>query len=66
MYLIFILLLSLPALSFGQDMSVTGTVISSGDQLPLAGATVIVKGTSTGAVTDFDGLQVTVSKAGLS
>ena len=64
MYLIFILLLSLPALSFGQDMSVTGTVISSGDQLPLAGATVIVKGTSTGAVTDFDGNYTIKAKTG--
>ncbi len=64
MYLIFILLLSLPALSFGQDMNVTGTVISSGDQLPLAGATVIVKGSSTGAVTDFDGNYTIKAKTG--
>ncbi|MGC1632288.1 MAG: SusC/RagA family TonB-linked outer membrane protein [Gelidibacter sp.] len=64
MYLIFILLFALPALSFGQAMSVTGTVISSGDQLPLAGATVIVKGTSTGAVTDFDGNYTVKAKVG--
>lgn len=55
MYMIFILLFALPALTFGQDKAITGTVISSGDQLPLAGATVIIKGTSTGVTADFDG-----------
>ncbi len=55
MYMIFILLFALPMLSFGQERAITGTVISSGDQLPLAGATVLVKGTSTGVTTDFDG-----------
>ena len=54
-YLIFILLFALPIFGFGQEKAITGTVISSGDQLPLAGATVIIKGTSTGATTDFDG-----------
>lgn len=54
-YMIFILLFALPALSFGQEETITGTVTSAGDQLPLPGATVIVKGTSIGAVTDFDG-----------
>lgn len=54
-YLIFILLFALPLFGFGQEKAITGTVISSGDQLPLAGATVIIKGTSTGATTDFDG-----------
>lgn len=55
MYVIFILLFALPTLGFGQEKAITGTVISSGDQLPLAGATVIVKGTTSGVTTDFDG-----------
>ncbi|WOD42799.1 SusC/RagA family TonB-linked outer membrane protein [Hwangdonia lutea] len=54
-YLIFILLFSLPILTFGQEKTITGTVVSAGDNMPLLGATVIVKGTTTGASTDFDG-----------
>ena len=54
-YMIFILLFAFPILSFGQEKTITGTVISSGDMLALPGATVIVKGTSTGTTTDFDG-----------
>ncbi|WP_238480297.1 TonB-dependent receptor [Mangrovibacterium lignilyticum] len=37
-----------------QTKKVTGTITSSGGE-PIPGATVIVKGTSTGAVTDMDG-----------
>ena len=35
--------------------TVTGTVLSSDDNTPLPGATVIVKGTNNGTSTDFDG-----------
>jgi len=35
--------------------TVTGTVTNANDGLPLIGATVLVKGTSTGTVTDIDG-----------
>ncbi|MCX2678665.1 TonB-dependent receptor [Galbibacter sp. EGI 63066] len=38
-----------------QDFIVKGTVISETDNMPLPGAAVIVKGTSNGVVTDFDG-----------
>ena len=38
-----------------QNTTVSGTVKSSVDGLPLIGVNVIVKGTSTGAVSDFDG-----------
>ena len=38
-----------------QDVTVKGTVISSADNEPMIGATVKVKGTGTGTVTDFDG-----------
>ena len=33
----------------------TGTVISEEDGLPVVGASVLVKGTTTGTVTDMDG-----------
>lgn len=35
---------------------VSGTVISSEDSMPLAGVSVIIKGTTTGVSTDFDGV----------
>ena len=40
--------------SFAQVKSVSGTVSDKNGQ-PLPGATVIIKGTSTGTTTDFDG-----------
>lgn len=42
--------------SFAQEKSITGTVTSATDGLPLPGVNVIVKGTSRGAQTDFDGV----------
>lgn len=54
-FLIFVMLFSLPTITFGQEKTITGTVVSAGDGLPLLGATVIVKGTATGVSTDFDG-----------
>jgi len=41
--------------SFAQEKNVTGTVTTADDGLPLPGASVIVKGTSRGQQTDFDG-----------
>jgi TonB-linked SusC/RagA family outer membrane protein len=41
--------------SFAQEKMVTGTVTTASDGLPLPGASVIVKGTTKGAQTDFDG-----------
>lgn len=38
-----------------QTREVTGTVISSEDAMPVIGASVVVKGTTTGTVTDYDG-----------
>jgi len=54
--LILILFFALPALSFGQGKIITGTVVSAEDNMPLPGASVIVKGTTTGTQTDFDGV----------
>ncbi|WP_299228676.1 SusC/RagA family TonB-linked outer membrane protein [uncultured Psychroserpens sp.] len=41
--------------SFAQEKTITGTVTSAADGLPLPGVNVIVKGTSRGVQTDFDG-----------
>ncbi|WP_159019312.1 SusC/RagA family TonB-linked outer membrane protein [Algibacter sp. L3A6] len=41
-------------LTFAQEKTISG-VVSDGSGLPLPGATVLVKGTSTGTSTDFDG-----------
>jgi len=41
--------------SFAQEKTVTGTVTTASDGLPLPGASVIVKGTTRGTQTDFDG-----------
>lgn len=38
-----------------QQKNVTGTVISADDNLPIIGATVHIKGTTTGVTTDLDG-----------
>ncbi len=51
--LLFILLF-VPTLLFAQK-SVTGTVTEQSSSLPLPGVNIIVKGTSTGTATDFDG-----------
>ncbi|WP_194765999.1 SusC/RagA family TonB-linked outer membrane protein [Tamlana sp. I1] len=38
-----------------QDLEIKGKVVSSEDNMPLPGVAVIITGTSTGSVTDFDG-----------
>jgi TonB-linked SusC/RagA family outer membrane protein len=50
----FLLLLGTFAIS-AQDLTVTGTVSSATDNEPLIGASVVVKGSSNGAMTDADG-----------
>ncbi|WP_421898184.1 SusC/RagA family TonB-linked outer membrane protein [Marinoscillum sp.] len=50
----FILLLS-GLQSFGQELGVSGTVLDQETNEALPGVTVLVKGTSTGTVTDIDG-----------
>ncbi len=54
-YLVLILFLSMSLLSYGQEKTITGTVVSSSDNVPLPGASIVVKGTTTGTQTDFDG-----------
>jgi TonB-linked SusC/RagA family outer membrane protein len=41
--------------AYGQDRTISGKVISAEDGSPLPGVNVVVKGTTTGAVTDIDG-----------
>lgn len=63
-YVVLILFLSLSSFSYGQAKTITGTVVSAGDNLPLPGATIVVKGTNTGSITDFDGNYSIQAKAG--
>ena len=48
------LLLLITSMSFAQQ-TITGVVTSAGDSQPLPGVTILLKGTTTGATTDFDG-----------
>jgi len=48
-------LVLIPVISFAQNMTVSGTVTEASTGNPLPGVNVIVKGTTTGAITDFDG-----------
>ncbi|MCH5222836.1 MAG: TonB-dependent receptor [Muribaculaceae bacterium] len=43
------------ATASAQSLTVTGTVTSAEDGEPLIGVTILIKGTSTGCTTDFDG-----------
>lgn len=50
--------------SFSQEKTITGTVTTADDGLPLPGANVIVKGTARGQQTDFDGKYTIQASAG--
>jgi len=49
------ILLMLNCILYAQEKSITGTVISGEDNLPLPGATITVKGTNKGTTTSADG-----------
>ncbi|TGV02971.1 SusC/RagA family TonB-linked outer membrane protein [Flavivirga rizhaonensis] len=51
----FIFSVSFCANAQSQKTTINGTVTNAGDGLPIPGVAVIVKGSSTGAVSDFDG-----------
>ncbi|WP_455639796.1 SusC/RagA family TonB-linked outer membrane protein [Parabacteroides sp.] len=53
-YLLFCLVLGI-GMATAQTTKVTGTVISADDNEPIIGASIVVKGTMVGTVTDFDG-----------
>jgi TonB-linked SusC/RagA family outer membrane protein len=63
LFLVTVALFLFNVLTFAQQTTVTGTVTSDGMSLP--GATVILKGTSIGTVTDFDG-KYSISIEGVS
>lgn len=50
-----LMLMLVNAFAFAQNRVITGTVTSTEDNLGVPGATVIVKGTTTGTATDLDG-----------
>jgi len=47
-----------------QNITIQGTITSEEDNTPIPGASVIVKGTSNGAVSDFDGNYTISAKTG--
>ena len=50
--------------SYAQDFAITGTVTSAEDQFPVPGVNVLIKGTTRGTSTDFDGKYEISAKAG--
>lgn len=62
--LIMILLLAQSIGAQTQELTVSGTITSADDGVPIPGATVIIKGTSTGTTSDFDGLYSISAKTG--
>ncbi|HMU69949.1 MAG TPA: carboxypeptidase-like regulatory domain-containing protein, partial [Chitinophagales bacterium] len=57
---VLLLMFGMVSVAFGQGKTITGTVTSATDNQPLPGATVMVKGTTVGTVTDLDGKYVLV------
>lgn len=51
----FVFMLCMGYFSFAQDRIISGSVLDSETNQPLPGASIMVKGTTTGVVTDFDG-----------
>ncbi len=59
---VFVLFVSIPL--HAQQHTITGTVTSASDGLPLPGVNVIVKGSTTGAQTSFDGRYTIIANVG--
>ena len=53
--LLFCLITGAGGLVTAQTTAVTGVIISEEDNGPIVGATILVKGTTTGTITDVDG-----------
>jgi TonB-linked SusC/RagA family outer membrane protein len=49
------LLVLIASVSYAQDVNITGRVIGADDNAPLPGASIVIKGTTSGTVTDRDG-----------
>ena len=54
--ILFVLTCLMASAAMMASITVTGTVISAEDGLPVIGASVLEKGTSNGTITDFDGI----------
>ncbi|MDO6492396.1 MAG: TonB-dependent receptor [Cellulophaga sp.] len=52
---LYVLLLLVGISAYGQKTTITGVISSTDDGMPLLGANVLVKGTTIGVVSDFDG-----------
>ena len=51
--------------AMAQNRTITGTVISSEDDMPIPGVKIVEEGTDNGAVTNFDGEYSTLSTKNL-
>ena len=47
--------LLMPVVGMGQSLTVTGVVMAEGESDPVIGANIMVKGTTNGTISDFDG-----------
>ncbi len=54
-YVIILSFLLVSIWSYGQEFEIKGTVLEDGSQMPLPGVTVLLKNTTNGTSTDFDG-----------
>ncbi|UZR94552.1 SusC/RagA family TonB-linked outer membrane protein [Chondrinema litorale] len=64
-YLQTILLVFSLSVGFAQDRTITGSIKSASDESPLPGVNIIVKGTTVGTISDFDGnFRLTVPQGG--
>jgi len=50
-----LIFLALPFLSWGQEITIRGNIVSATDSEPVIGANVLIKGKNVGTVTDIDG-----------
>lgn len=62
-YILLLMLMLMTSLLMAQDLSIKGKVISAEDQQPIPGATVMIRGTTTGTITDIDGKYAIIAPA---
>lgn len=62
--LVLLLMMMLPIAAFAQEMNVSGTVTDANTGEPIIGATIKLKGSKSGAVTDLDGNFTVAAKNG--